>query len=85
METCPRGKKMAAQTQKITIRLPTQLIESVDMFINMGEFASRSEAIRRALKEYLENMAENYSEKAESWKKLQELQSFARQVEDIKK
>ena len=76
---------MAAQTQKITIRLPTQLIESVDMFINMGEFASRSEAIRRALKEYLENMAENYSEKAESWKKLQELQSFARQVEDIKK
>lgn len=62
-----------------------QLIESVDAFINMGEFGTRSEAIRRALKTYLEQMADNYNKKAESWKKLQELQAFAKQIEDIKK
>lgn len=72
-------------TQKITIRLPKQLIDKVDMFIAMGEFGSRSEALRRALREYLEQMATVYAEKAESWKKLQELHELSKAFEDIGK
>ena len=80
---CPRGWKM--NTQKITIRLPKQLIDKVDMFIAMGEFGSRSEALRRALRDYLEQLATVYAEKAESWKKLQELHELSKVFEDIGK
>ena len=71
-------------TQKITIRLPKELIRSVDTFIDLGEFASRSEAIRRALKRFIEEMAMDYTKKAESWRKLQELQTLAKEIGDIR-
>ena len=72
-------------TQKITIRLPVQLIHAVDTFINMGEFASRSEAIRRSLKTLVEEMMHDINKKQEMWKKLQELHVFTEEMENIRK
>jgi Arc/MetJ-type ribon-helix-helix transcriptional regulator len=72
-------------TQKITVRLPVQLIHAVDTFINMGEFASRSEAIRRALKKLVDELMNDFNKKAEMWKKLQELQVFTGEIEKLRK
>ena len=37
---------------RLTIRLPFQDIQIIDMFLRSGEFSSRSEFIRRAVREY---------------------------------
>ena len=73
------------ETEKITVRLPVHLVRAVDTFIRMGEFASRSEAIRRALKKFIEEMMQDASEKAEMWMKLQELQAFTEEIEKLSK
>ncbi len=73
------------ETEKITVRLPVHLIRAVDTFIRMGEFGSRSEAIRRALKKYIEELMLDATEKAEFWSKLQELQVFAEEVDKLRK
>ena len=73
------------ETQKITVRLPVQLIHAVDTFINMGEFASRSEAIRRALKTLIEEMIGDINKKQEIWRKLQELTVLTDEVEKLRK
>jgi len=73
------------ETEKITVRLPVHLIHAVDAFIKMGEFGSRSEAIRRALKKYIEELMADATEKAEFWTKLQELQVFVDEVSKLRK
>jgi len=44
------------ETRRITIRLPQHDIHSVDLFIKAGEFATRSEVIRRAVNEFVKIM-----------------------------
>lgn len=61
-------------TRRITIRLPQHVIHSIDLFVRAGEFATRSEVIRRAVNEFVKNYADNLIEKADKIKKVQELE-----------
>jgi len=45
----------------------------MDMFLRSGEFSSRSEFIRRAIREYQQNHMEEIIKKAEAVKKLQNI------------
>jgi len=58
---------------RLTIRLPFQDIQIIDMFLRSGEFSSRSEFIRRAVREYQQTHMEELIKKAEAMKKLQNI------------
>lgn len=45
----------------------------IDMFLRGGEFTTRSEFIRRAVREYSQKHMEEIVKKAEAMKKLQDL------------
>ncbi len=72
------------RTEKITVRLPLQQIHAIDTFVKLGEFASRSEAIRRALNMLIKELTTSLEEQREMWKKIQELQAFAGEIEKYK-
>ena len=58
---------------RLTLRLSSQDIQIMDMFLRSGEFSSRSEFIRRAIREYQQNHMEEIIKKAEAVKKLQNI------------
>lgn len=58
---------------RLTIRLSAQDINIIDMFLKSGEFSSRSEFIRRAIKEYQQIHMEEIIKKAEAMRKLQNI------------
>jgi len=58
---------------RLTLRLSSQDIQIMDMFLRSGEFSSRSEFIRRAIREYQQNHMDEIIKKAEAVKKLQSL------------
>ena len=58
---------------RLTLRLSMQDIQIMDMFLRSGEFSTRSEFIRRAIKEYQQNHMEEIIKKAEAVKKLQNI------------
>jgi len=58
---------------RLTLRLSSQDIQIMDMFLRSGEFSSRSEFIRRAIREYQQNHMEEIIKKAEAVKKLKSI------------
>jgi len=58
---------------RLTLRLSMQDIQVMDMFLRSGEFSSRSEFIRRAIREYQQSHMEEIIKKAEAVKKLQNI------------
>jgi len=73
------------ETEKITVRLPIHQIQAIDTFISLGEFASRSEAIRRAIAMLLDDLTEKMYEKMDAMRRLQELQAMAHELEKLRK
>jgi Arc/MetJ-type ribon-helix-helix transcriptional regulator len=72
-------------TQRLTIRLPYQNIHSIDLFIRLGEYATRSEVIRHAVNDFIKNHAQNIIEKADNIKKVQELELAVESIEPYMK
>ncbi len=67
---------------KISIRLPLHLVNAIDTLINIGEFDSRTEVIKWAIKKMLKDISAEIDETKETWLKFQELQAF---TEEMKK
>ncbi len=61
---CLTNDKM--RTEKVTIRLPEQLLRDIDMLIKLGEFSTRSDAIRIAIYLLIDKTLEKL-EKKEKW------------------
>ncbi len=72
-------------TQRITIRLPQHVIHSMDLFVRVGEFATRSEVIRHAVNDFIKNSAQDIIEKADKIKKVQELELAVESIEPYMK
>ena len=70
---------------RLTIRLPSQDIHIIDMFVRGGEFSTRSEFIRRAIKEYSRNNLDEFIKKTEAMKKLQDFVSTYEAAEEYLK
>lgn len=60
------------ENDRITIRLPPNDLKQIDVLIQIGEASTRSEVIRHAVKEYLDNHTTRILERVEQFKKLQE-------------
>ena len=70
------------QDIRMTIRLSRQDAHIIDMFIKSGEYATRSEFVRRAVKEYSRNHMEEIARKTKAMKKLQEMVNSLEQISD---
>jgi len=73
------------ETQRVTVRLPVHQIRAMDTFIRLGEFASRSEAVRTAVMRLIEEITEHVYERAETLKKIQQLEAYTSQLENLEK
>jgi metal-responsive CopG/Arc/MetJ family transcriptional regulator len=61
------------KTDRITIRLPRIYLQQIDIFIKAGDCMTRSEVIRRAIDEYVNNHANRILQKNKILRKVQEL------------
>jgi antitoxin ParD1/3/4 len=51
--------------ERVTLRIPKQQIEEVEQLVDTGEFPNRSEAIRSAVREMINEQKESDSEERE--------------------
>jgi Arc/MetJ-type ribon-helix-helix transcriptional regulator len=73
------------QDIRMTIRLSQQDTHIIDMFVRSGEYATRSEYIRRAIKEYSRNHMDEIVRKTKAMKKLQDIVNDLEQIQDYSK
>ncbi len=51
--------------ERITIRLPKQQIKMIDLMVDVGEFPSKSEAIRAAVRNLVDDRSDKLLDKME--------------------
>jgi Arc/MetJ-type ribon-helix-helix transcriptional regulator len=73
------------ENDRITIRLPQIDLHQIDIFIRLGEFSTRSEVVRHAVKEYIDTHTTRILAKADKLKKIQELEAAAAAIEPYMK
>jgi Arc/MetJ-type ribon-helix-helix transcriptional regulator len=73
------------ETDRITIRLPQIDVHQIDLLIRIGEFATRSEVVRHAVKEYIANHTTRILAQADKIKKIQELEAAVQAIEPYTK
>ncbi|MFB6118197.1 ribbon-helix-helix domain-containing protein [Halosegnis sp.] len=57
--------------ERVTLRIPKQQIEEVERMVDTGEFPNRSEAIRSAVREMINEQAEEHEDgKRRPWAKV---------------
>lgn len=67
--------------ERITIRLPKRDLDSIDLLIEVGKFTSRSEVIRHALYDFVNNQTQTVLDNAEKIKKVKQ---FKQEIESIR-
>lgn len=73
------------QDIRMTIRLSQQDTHVIDMFLRSGEYATRSEFIRRAIREYSQNHMKEIISKTKAMIKLQDIVNSLEQIQDYSK
>ena len=61
------------ENHKITVRLPQNDLNYIDLFIKLGEFSTRSESIRYAINDFVKKYTDIVIEKANKAKVIQDL------------
>jgi Arc/MetJ-type ribon-helix-helix transcriptional regulator len=56
--------------ERVTLRIPKQQIEEVEHMVETGEFPNRSEAIRSAVREMVNERDEGRDRSERSWAKV---------------
>lgn len=76
-------------TERVTLRLPVQDLQALDLFVGTGEFSTRSEVIRQAIKDFVRNHAKEVVEGMTARKQLQDtflqMQELKAQLEQQQK
>ncbi len=71
---------MKLEPVKITIRLPVEFIDQIDMLVDLDDFPSRSEAIRSAIRDMLYQrmplVLEKTEKKVQLRKKMDQINKF---------
>lgn len=56
--------------ERVTLRIPKQQVEEVEQMVESGEFPNRSEAIRSAVREMINEQRQESSTKNTGWAKV---------------
>jgi len=68
---CAPSYRGNATMERVTLRIPKQQIEEVEQMVETGEFPNRSEAIRSAVREMLnEQQTEGRDSPTKHWAKV---------------
>lgn len=70
-----------SQSERVTIRLPRPVIDDIDAMVQLGQYATRTEVVRAALRMFFEETGSKASQKIESAKGMQELKQLASQMQ----
>jgi Arc/MetJ-type ribon-helix-helix transcriptional regulator len=74
------GEKLKLEPVKITIRLPLEYIEQIDLLVDLDDFPNRSEAIRAAVRDMLyertDLVLEKMEKKVELKRKMEHINKF---------
>jgi Arc/MetJ-type ribon-helix-helix transcriptional regulator len=73
------------ENDRITIRLPQIDLRQIDLLIRLGEFSTRSEVVRHAVKEFIGNQTTRILDNQTKIKKIQELEAAAAAIEPYMK
>ena len=69
------------QSERVTIRLPKPVIDNVDAMVSLGQYATRTEVVRAALRMFFEQEGSKATKVIESEKGMQELKQLAAQMQ----
>jgi len=56
--------------ERVTLRIPKQQIEEVEQMVELGKYPNRSEAIRSAVREMLDEQTDSQSNESRTWAKV---------------
>jgi len=56
--------------ERVTLRIPKQQIEEVEQMVELGKYPNRSEAIRSAVREMLDEQTDSQSNDGRNWAKV---------------
>ena len=56
--------------ERVTLRIPKQQIEEVEQMVETGKYPNRSEAIRSAVREMLDEKRQEQSNSRRTWAKV---------------
>jgi len=56
--------------ERVTLRIPKQQIEEVEEMVELGKYPNRSEAIRSAVREMLDEQTDSTSNEKRNWAKV---------------
>lgn len=68
-------------SDRMTIRLPTSQVAQVDTMVELGQYATRTEVVRAALRMFFEHEGAKASDKIAAEKGMLELQKLAAEKE----
>ncbi|HVL87250.1 MAG TPA: ribbon-helix-helix domain-containing protein [Candidatus Thermoplasmatota archaeon] len=63
------------ETERVTIRLPSEQVRTLETLVKLGEFTNLSEAIRQAVRELVNSRAGSLAERLEKLQKLREIEA----------
>lgn len=72
------------KTERITIRLPTAQVNNIDTLVDLGQYSTRTEVVRAALRMFMEQEGGRAQEKITAEKGMLELQKMAAEKERLK-
>lgn len=70
------------QTDRITIRLPAPMVSKMDALVGLGQYGTRTEVIRHALRQFFEEAGGKADITLEAEEKMQKLVKLAAVLKD---
>lgn len=69
-------------TDRITIRLPSAMVSKMDALVDLGQYGTRTEVIRHALRQFFEEQGSKADKTVEAEEKMQKLVKLAALMKD---
>ncbi len=69
------------KSERVTIRLPAPVLGDIDAMVELGEYATRTEVIRAALRLFFKEQGAEAVQVIESKKGMQEIRQLAAQMQ----
>jgi Arc/MetJ-type ribon-helix-helix transcriptional regulator len=76
---------MRQQMERIALRLPKYHLDVIDALVHIGEYTSRSDVIRTAIRELVHKEADKVSEGIEKMEKIKRITDLANKLSEFEK
>jgi Arc/MetJ-type ribon-helix-helix transcriptional regulator len=74
---------MPVETERVTLRLPVNLLSDLDRFVEAGQYMNRSDAIRAAISDFVRSRAKEVEQSVAARASLIESTDKAKKIREI--